>query len=267
MSLLSRSSVKTDKHSAGGVLGTGKPLYLAAALAAVLAMGGVFALLGSATQVKTYYVLGQDIPVRTPVTAAMLIPRQAAPNAIPLNALDMAYFRDHAVVALVSLKKNDVLSKTVVGPAERISTKLPDTFVVASFQVSAENAVAGKVRSGDYIDVIATDAANGGLSRIVMNHVLVLDVAVAPNSISQSATSGAVGPESLALRTGIPSMYTVGLSPQDATKLAIIRSKDLFLVLSANQVAATVDVATSAGSVFTSPAKDSGAGTDSTTSK
>ncbi len=256
-----------------GLLGSGRSYWLFALVAALIAVGGALSILGKAAATTTYYVLGQPVAARTQITPSMLVPVTTSVGGQPRNALDVAYVRDNPVFALTPLRAGDVVSTSVAGPLQRINANLPADFVAASFAVPPENAVAGKVRAGDYIDVIAESgnagAATGGVAKVVLSHVLVLDVTVAPQTITQAATSGPAGanlnpgPESAQVRGGIPSLYVVGLSPQDATKLALVRGRNLMVVLSGNQPAPNLDVQTDFGSVFTpGPVGDSGAGTE-----
>lgn len=266
---MSDSAAPTAKKKGllGNVLGGGKTYFVAAGVASVMAMGGVLGILGTATQTQTYYVLGQDVPARAQITEAMLLPLETKIGAAPGYALNPAYVRDNPVFSKVPLKAGEVVTTSTAGPLERITADIPATFVAASFQVSPENAVAGKVRKGDYIDLIAVGDGDNALARIALQHVLVLDVAVSPQTISDSANAGQAGadldpgPESNAVRGGIPQMYTVALSPKDATKLAIIRTSAIMVVLSPNTVQASVDVSSGRADVYNAPATDSGAGT------
>jgi Flp pilus assembly protein CpaB len=269
---------KTKKK--GGASKTGRGVFGIAIASALLGGGGVLGIVGSAAQTTTYYVLGQDVPSRTQITPEMLVPVEASLGGQPRNALDITAIQQANVqggegaFSLVPLHAGDVLSPSTVGPLERINADLPAGFVAASFALTPENAVAGKVRQGDYIDVIAVDDSNaaGTTSKVVLHHVLVLDVTSDPQTITQSATSGQegaeleVGPESSAVRGGIPSLYVVGVSPQDAVRLALVRDKNLLITLSANDSTGGLDAQTQIGSLFTGgEVPDSGAGTEAAT--
>lgn len=271
----SKSAKKSGLLS--GLLGGGKSYFVLALVAALFATGGVLTLLGQAAATTTYYVLTQDVPARTQITEALLAPVQTSLGGEPRNALDLVDIQEAnaeggpGAFALLPLQAGDVLSSSTVGPLDRISANLPDGFVAASFALTPENAVAGKIRRGDYIDVIAVSDSTGdagSTSKVVLHHVLVLDVTVAPETIADAATSGqagadvAPGPESAAVRGGIPSLYVVGLSAEDAVKLALVRDKNLMIVLSANQTTGALDAQEQLGNVFGPDAvSDSGAGT------
>lgn len=271
----------TTKQGRLASLGRGNMMWVIAAVLALLAGAGALTILGNAAATTTYYVLARDVPARTTITPDMLRPVETSVGGAPQNTYDVAYVRDHDVSTIVALHAGDTLSASTVAARKPITTTLPDTFVAASFQVPAEDAVGGKVSTGDYIDLIATDTtAVSPVAKVVLHHVLVLDVTVAPDTIAEAATgtsaasvddteprngsTQAPGPESEAVRTGIPAVYTVGLSSIDATKLALIRGKDLLVVLSSAKVSENLDVQAHAGDVFApGPVKDSGAGTQS----
>lgn len=260
----------------GGLLGGGKTYFVFALLAAIVAAGGALQLIGSATQTATYYVLNRPVAARTPITPAMLTPVATNVSGVPPQAMSLAQVESGNVFARVALRPGDVLSPSVAGTLTPISSGLPSNFVVASFEVNPQDAVAGLIRRGDYIDLIATSGGSTAgaeeTAKVVLHHVLVLDVAVNPADIATAATSPPAGsnlnpgPASAAVHGGIPQMYTVALSPQDATTLALVRKMSLMVVLSANDsnspAGASVQAQTTLGNVFTNaPVGNAGAGT------
>lgn len=274
MSETAASATRAKKSGLSNLLGGGKSYWVVALIAALIAAGVTLQVLGRAAATTTYYVLGQDIPARTQITSSLLVPVQTSLGGEPRNEIDPVYLNQHQgdVFSLYALKAGDVLSPSTVGPLARINKDLPDNFVAASFQLTPENAVAGKVRRGDYIDIIAVNDANadaGATAKVVLHHVLVLDVTVAPQTIAQAANAGQAGanannpgPESAQVRGGIPSLYTVGLSPQDAVTLALVRDKNLMIALSANDATGSLTAQAQLGGVFgPDPAGDAGAGT------
>lgn len=270
MSLAENPAEKPKKSLFSGLLGGSKTIWVAAICAALLAAFIALTILGAATARESYLVLIQNVPARTQITRDMLDWKETVKDGIPPNAISEREILDGEVFALVPLRVGDVPSASTVGPLARIDSDLPANFVVASFQVTPENAVAGKVRKGDYIDMIATSGDDlGAVAKVVMHHVLVLDVTVAPDTIADAATSGAEGadidpgPESAAVRGGIPSVYTVAVSPADATRLALVRDKNIMVTLSANTTTGSVEAQTQMGNVFGPEAVgDSGAGTE-----
>lgn len=270
MSINEASTEKPKKSLLGNLLGGAKTFWAGAIVAALTTAFIVLAILGTATARTTYYVLNKDVPARTQITPEMLTAVETTIAGAPTVALTPRYVAENAVFSKVPMQTGDVLSTSTVAPLERIDSDLPAGFVVTSFQVTPENAVAGKVRKGDYIDMIAINGDDvGATAKVVLHHVLVLDVTVAPDTIADAATSGQAGadinpgPESEAVRGGIPAVYTVAVSPVDATKIALVREKNLLVTLSANDTTGSVDAQTQLGNIFDSEkVGDSGAGTE-----
>jgi Flp pilus assembly protein CpaB len=258
--------------------GAGRTVFFAAMATGVMAVGVTAVILGNAADTGTYYVLSADVAARTPITTDMLKAVTTSAEGVPRSAYGPVYLQSNEVFSKYSLKANEMVTASNTGPLEAISKDLPADFVVASLAAPAEDAVAGKIRRGDYIDVYAIDsgkgsaaASSGGeISKLVLHHMLVLDVTVSPSTISEAAGEAQTGsnlnpgPESAAARGGIPALYTVGVGKQDAAKIALIRDKNLFLTLSSND-GGTVplkDIQTGLPDVFDeNPVGDSGAGT------
>lgn len=257
--------------------GAGRTVFIAAMATGVMAVGVTALILGNAADTGTYYVLTTNVAARTPITTDMLKPVTTSASGVPRTAYDPVYLQAHEVFAKYSLKANEMVTASNTGALEAISKDLPADFVVASLAAPAVDAVAGKIRRGDYVDVYAINdgkasvgAAGGQRSKLVLHHMLILDVTVSPSTISEAAGSGqagvkdAPGPESAAARGGIPALYTVGVNKQDAAKIALIRGMNLFLTLSSND-GGTVplkDIQAALDDVFDEkPVGDSGAGT------
>jgi hypothetical protein len=258
----------------GSLLGGGKTYFILALIAAVAAAFGSLAIIGQSGERSVYWVLSTDAPTRTPITANMLQEVETAQGSEPRNALTYNdILNGPQIFANVGLQVGDVVTASVAGPLERIDNNLPDNYVVTSFVVSPENAVAGKVRAGDLIDVIAVDQTDvdGEVAKMVLHRVLVLDVTVNPNTIAKSTTDNSLsntsasdsansnpegnapGPDSAQIRGGIPLLYTVAVTAKDATKIALIRGKNILIALSSNGSAldeGPVDVQTSQNEVF-----------------
>lgn len=262
------SGHKKKKSLLSGILGGAKTIWVLAIVLALFAVFGALTILGNAAATQTYWVLGRDVPARTQITPDMLLPKEAKVGGAPDTAYDNVFVRDNPVFTKIALGAGDVVTASNAGPLTRITEDVPENFVGASFTAEPELAVSGKVRTGDFIDLIAVNdgGASGVTSKVVLQHVLVLDVTVAPSSIAAEAVQGQEGenldpgPESEAVRSGIPSVYTVAVSPKDATKLAVARAYDLYVVLSGNLPDENVDVSTSATELFNGPVTDSSAG-------
>lgn len=266
------------------LLGGGRTYFILAIVAALVATFASLAILGRSADRSTYYVLNQDVPARTVITSDMLAEVETAAGTEPPNALTPSSVVSEAIFTRVPLQTGDVVTPAVAGPLERIDTDLPDGYVVASFAVQPQDAVAGKIRRGDVIDVIAVQqdalamddiasvATTPGMedtrAKVVLHRVLVLDVTTDPNTIAQGANDNTVaegvvepGPESAAIRGGIPQLYVVAVSPEDAATLALVRDKNLMVVLSANDTLGEISVEVTESQVFDSlPVPDSSAG-------
>lgn len=221
--------------------------FLFAAIAAVFSGLLLFGLLSQLTAKETYYVLGSDIPARTEITPDLLVEETVARGATPPNTLTPADFSEGGLFSLYALQAGDVLSASNVGTLTPLTAGLPNDFVVTSFTVDPSLAAAGNVQRGDYVDIMAVvPAAAGGEEnevQYVLQRVLVIDATVNLDSFQSSeetadeaatgdsATAG-VSSDEVAMRSGIPELYTVGLSQENAARLALASQYELFVVLS-----------------------------------
>lgn len=264
----SRRKKKKDGLVAS-LLGGGKAIWALAVAVALVAVFGALSILGNAAATQTYFVLVRDVPARTLITPDMLVAREAKVGQTPPNAFDQSGVATNEVFSAFALSAGDVISPSNAGPLSRITENVPDNFVAASFTAQPELIVSGKVRTGDHIDIIATDDASvSPRAKIVLQHVLVLDVTISPSQIAAQATGGqegeqvgTPGPESEAARSGIPSVYTVALDPRDAAKLSLLREYDLTAVLSANVPSGIAEADVTVADVFDGPVEDSSART------
>lgn len=263
---MSNTAVQNQpKKSIFSVFGTGRAVWIVAIAFSLAAMFGVMSLLGDATKQTTYFVLNQNVSARVAITPAMLTEVSVTDGGQPGNAFDVDYIQTHTVYAKVALDRGDVVSSSNAGPATRLTEDLPDNFVAASFNVTADNAVGGKVRSGDYIDIIAQSDGDetSRVAKVVLSRVYVLDVSVSAETLQENS-GGEIGTEDAAAQTdlqGVPALYTVAVAPQDAVKIAQIRDKTPFVVLSSKKSAGDVDVQQDLADMFTEGAvKDSSEG-------
>lgn len=236
----------SSSKSIFSIFGSGRAIWLVAIGLGVVTLLGVMSLLASATATSTYYVLGEPVAVRSEITPEMMVAVTVSEGGQPGNAYDLVYIQNNQLFAQVSLKRGDVVSASNAGPATRLVEGLPENFVAASFAVDAAAAVGGKLRAGDYIDIIALDEASGGaaglagegsdrLAKVVLNRVFVLDVSVSADTLQDAATEevgSATQEEEQVAVGGVPALYTVAVSPEDAVTIAQIRDKNMFVVLS-----------------------------------
>lgn len=264
-----------------------KTWFIFAIMSAVAAAAIIFGVLSQVVATTTYYVLGQNVAARSQITPDMLKPVTTSQGGQPGNALDIGEVAKKATYAKYALKAGDIVTQSNTGDFQPLSQGIPADYVVASFSADAKNSVAGKLATGNYVDIIAVNAGNSqSVAKYVLRHVLVMDVSADPSTIgsnsssSSSSSSAAAGtdPKSAApaqpkssqdqLRTGIPSLYTVALPPADAAKLALIKDSPLMVVLSpasSDKSFSEQNIQSTQGEVFSDSAVgNSGKGTDPT---
>lgn len=262
-----------------------KTWFIFAIISAVAAAAIIFGVLSQVVATTTYYVLGQNVAARSQITPDMLKPVTTSQGGQPGNALDIGEVAKKATYAKYALKAGDIVTQSNTGDFQPLSQGIPADYVVASFSADAKNSVAGKLATGNYVDLIAVNAGNSqSVAKYVLRHVLVMDVSADPSTIgsnssssSSSATAG-TDPKSATpaqpkstqdqLRTGIPSLYTVALPPADAAKLALIKDTPIMVVLSpasSDKSFSDQNIQSTQGELFgDSAVGNSGKGTDPT---
>jgi len=288
-SILSKGANKTaPKKKPSKTFSGNKTWFVFAIIAAVAAAGLIFAILSQLVSTTTYYVLKNDVPARSQVTPEMLAEVVTSNGSEPRNALGLAEVSnpDAPVYAKFALNTGDILTASNTGGLTPLQESIPEDYVVASFVADANNAVAGKLATGNYIDIIALGGAdsNSTVAKYALRHVLLMDVSTDPGAIGENdtgATDENGNPLETStqtstqdqLRSGVPSLYTVALPAADAAKLALIRESDIFVVLSPkkdsedskNDSFKPADITVTEGQVFSdTPVGDSGAKTDPT---
>lgn len=278
-SFLNKGASKPTTKKPGKTFSGNKTWFVFAIVSAVAAAGLIFAILSNIVSTTTYYVLNKDVPARSQVTEEMLTEVVASTGSQPPNAMGLEDVKFGKVYAKFSLNTGDILTASNTGDLIPLQQGIPDDYVVASFVADANNAVAGKLATGNYIDIIAVGDAGGDatVAKYALRHVLVMDVSADPSQIgaSQEPTTTENATDAPAttstedqLRTGVPSLYTVALPPEDAAKLALIRDKSILVVLSpvsSNKKFAPADISVLDGEVFSEGVVgNSGEGTDPT---
>lgn len=228
-----------------------------------------------------YYVLTADVPARTPITASMLHEQIVSSGGEPPTALDISAFADpsHPVYSKAALKAGDILTRSNVGDLIPLRQGIPDNFVVTSFSSDPNHSAGGNIKRGDYVDVFYV---GDGQASLLFQRVLILDTTTdlnsgAPAASKDPASAGtSAAPASNAntatsvYRAGVPFLYTVGMSQEDALKLSAASSGKFYVVLSSAKDAlntsgvAPKTLGMSLRDVLSSPATDSGKDTDST---
>lgn len=236
-SILSKGSGKKPSTNKPGKTFSGnKTWFVFAIVPAIAAAAILFTLLSQLVATTTYYVLSTDVPARSQVTQDMLTPVVASKGSEPRNALGLEDVVDREVYAKYALNTGDIITASNTGDEVPLQQGIPDDYVVASFVADASNAVAGKLTTSNYIDIIASDS-DSNTAKYALRHVLLLDVSSDPSSIGENTeiTEGEEGTEVSTedqMRTGVPTLYTVALPEKDAATLALIRDSNLLVVLS-----------------------------------
>lgn len=288
MSSAFTSKNKDKSRKVSSIFSGGKTWFVFAILIAVAAAAVVFGVLSQAVATTTYYVLSKDVPANNQILPDMLKAVKTSSGTAPGNAMTVGEVKRTPTYAKYALKAGDIVSPSNTGPLTPLTAGIPEGYTIASFSADAKDAVSGKIATGNYIDVIATsNDSSGSTAKTVLRHVLVVDVAIDPSKIGDStqstttttdaagtAASNATGDKSQQsstqdkLREGIPSLYTIALTPEDAVKLALIKDSKLLITLSPaeNKNGVTPkNIQESLGNVFGPNAVgDSGAGTKST---
>lgn len=225
----------------GGFFKNAKIIWLGIAVLLIFVFVGTLMLLRSAYQTETYYVLNQDIPTRTQITMDMLSPVVTSAGTAPGGSLEMteeqrlsereailAAVQNGAAYTQFPLKAGDVLSPSNVGALSDISVGVPDNWVITSFNVDYNNAVQGRIQRGSYFDIMVV--SDSGAYYPFVN-ILALETATG------AGTSSAEGQDASGMNAST-SVYTVGMSPENAGKLQWLQSfggGELKLVLSPRQ--------------------------------
>lgn len=262
-------------------------LSAAAALGAALVL---LVIMNALTAKDTYYVLNQDIPARTAISADMLQEVQTSAGSAPPAALGIADVQGGETYSLYSLSAGDIITPSNTGDLLNLGAGLPENYVLASFTATPSMAVGGNIKRGDYIDIMsivndsAISGSEGPAASYVLQRVLVVDATINLDSYSadneaSSTTDGAATGDAAsvnttgttgnsAIRSGIPTMFTVGLSPEAAQVLAVATQSDIYVVLSSatssndGKVPGPLTPATSSN--VWGNAIDAGVGTDKT---
>lgn len=222
-----------------------------------------------------YYVLVKDVPARTLITTDMLQEQVVSAGGQPPTAIDIADVFSNELYSKTSLNTGDIITNSNVGDLIPLRQGIPEDFVIASFSSDPNNSAGGNAKRGDYIDVFYVQ---DGQSSLLFQRILILDTTTdlnagaaeaAPAEAADPAAAAPVatdGTATSAYRGGLPFLYTVGLSQNDALKLSAASTGKFYVVLtSAKDVekgATDKTLGMSMNDVLSTPAGDSGKGTD-----
>lgn len=105
------------------------------------------------------------------------------------------------------------------------------SLMAQSFEAVAEDAVGGILKPGDYVNILATENVLTGepTVRYVLSKVVLLDVAAQAADRSSGLSGAQAGAD--ARYSGIPSLYTVALTPTQTAILTAAKDSNLTVVL------------------------------------
>lgn len=169
-----RSALPTGRAVVGGLL---------VGLSAL----GIFAAYTRATAgpAHSYAVARRDLPVGTQVTGDDLV---LLPMELPPLVAERATFSSIDALAGVTVV-GPVRRGELVQPADVVRKRSSPTELEISFSIESSRALAGSLRPGERVDVLATFGGGGdSYSVIVVRHARVLDTARGGSSLGQGRT-------------------------------------------------------------------------------
>lgn len=247
---------------AGSALRNNKIVFGLIFVLVIVVFMGSLTLLRSVYQTETYYVLNVDVPTRTQITPDMLSPITTSIDSSPKAALSLSEVQAGYLYSKYPLSQGDILTDSNVGGFEDIGVGVPDSWVITSFGVNADNAVGGRIKRGYYFDMLVA-TPDGSYYPFV--NILTLDT-----SISLDNASSAEAADGEEAKSGQTSQYVVGMPPGDAATLHHIMKTsggDVKLLLSPRQNEYAPPALASYAGTFTfegGKTKNMGEGTDYT---
>lgn len=188
-----------------------KIIVLIAALLMVMVFFGSLTFLKNLIQEETYYVLNTELPTRTMVLPENLQPVTTSKGTAPVG-ISLEQVQAGGVFTRYPVGAGDVLtaSNTTSGGLDDIASGVPDSWVVTSFSVPADNAAGGRITRGVYFDMMIL--SDDGTYFPYVN-MLALDTSV---SLSGASNSNAINTEEA--KSGQTSMYYVAMPPAEVAK-------------------------------------------------
>jgi pilus assembly protein CpaB len=159
----------------------------------------------------TVLQLNRSVGALEPIVPEMLEQVEVPERWVPETAVHSADEAD-GLVAATAYESGSLLQTGMLVPRPGVQPGFREVAIV----VDAETGVAGKVKPGDHVDIIATTGGEGDVkpvSRVWVENVLVLEVGL-PTSLED--------PENLGETSGLP--VTFALTTQDALTVAYVES-------------------------------------------
>jgi len=149
-------------------------------------------------------------PIDSSAYQVVQVPEKWTTNTTLRSASDLT-----GLVAASALPKGAILQKGMVVPPPEVQPGYREIAII----VDAETGVAGKIKPGDHVDIIATvakDDSGPARAEIWVSNALVLEV----GTVTQSGGSDNAG--NFQSTSGVP--VTFALTSQDALRLAYVES-------------------------------------------
>ena len=200
----------TINTRAGGGIRNNKLVFLAIAILMAIVFVGALTFLSNVYQTEEYYVVNQEVPTRTQVTPEMLKKVVTTKGTAPAG-LTPADVQSGTVYTRYPLAAGDLLTLSNTGGLADIAVGIPDSWVITSFSVPADQASAGRITRGVYFDMLIVNE-NGSYYPFV--NMLAIDTSV---SVTGASNPGAIDSEEA--KTGQTQIYYVGMTPGDAARL------------------------------------------------
>lgn len=193
----------------------GVVLLVATSILAVGVFAGVFYYVSTVSSqvgpMTTVLQLNRSVEALEPIERTMLDEVEVPRRWVPETALHRSQEAE-GLVAATDYEQGSVIQTGMLVPRPGLQPGYREVAIV----VDAETGVAGKVRPGDHVDIIATTGGSEGsapVSRVWVENVLILEVGL-PQTLED--------PENLATTQGLP--VTFALTAQDALTVAYVES-------------------------------------------
>lgn len=228
-------------------------LVLAAATF-VLALG----FLGTKDQTVTVYTASQDIAPKKAITADMVVSSSVATGAVPPGALltpdaIVGRFTTDAVYQGEVFTDRRVSEQTT-SSVDILTAQLGPDARLISISADVGAAVAGRIKTGDSVDVIAVVSDNalstgvagvgvprGAFAQTIIQQAVVIDVNLPQDALRQAASDTGTNQAESGSAPVIPGIYTLAVTGKQAELLALAdQNGTLYLTLTPTKTSVPV---------------------------
>jgi hypothetical protein len=211
-----------------------KVLFAAIAVAMILVFVGSLSFLKNIYQTQSYYVLNQAVSPNQQISPKMLTAMTTSSGTAPKSYaqggpnLGLAQVQTGNVYSRFAIAQGELLTVSNTSSSlDSVSAGVPDSWVVTSFSVPANQAMDGEIARGNYFDMMVVTPTGAFYP---FYNILCLNATV---DLSSATSTSAIN--SQAAHNGQTSEYFVGLPVSQAATLQYIIQKygsEVFLVLS-----------------------------------